>query len=210
MNPATPRAPAERLAGIFDLLCRAVAARGANRLGAPRLLAVPLTLLIWARLRRLAARFARLAARLEAAGPPCAPHRAAASRPRSPRPAATRPPPLPRDFGWLVRLVGHEAAGGASQLRHLLTEPDMAALIAASPRQTGRLLRPLCRMLGIVPPPLIAKPSPRAPAEPPGPATPQPSGASPPPRAPRPRRKPPAPEVARPACVPPVLAWVFG
>jgi len=109
-----------------------------------------------------------------------------------------------------VRLVGHEAAGGASQLRHLLNEPEMAALIAASPRQTGRLLRPLCRMLGIAPPPAIAKPPPRATAPAPRPATVPLSGASPPAEPPRPRRKPPAPEVARPACVPPVLAWVFG
>ena len=197
MNPAAPRTPAERLAGIFDLLCRAVAARGANRLGAPRLLALPLTLLIWARLRRLAARFARLTARI-AAGTQIAPRPPGAASPRPQRPT---PPPLPRDFAWLVRLVGHEAAAGASQLRHLLTEPDMADLIAANPRQMGRLLRPLCRMLGVSPPPAIARPLPIAPAlPPPRRATVHPPGAAPPPPSPRPRRRAAAP--ASPAAPP--------
>jgi hypothetical protein len=55
---------------------------------------------------------------------------------------------LPRRFGWLVHLVGHEAAGRGSQLAHLLTEPEMAALVRDVPR-ARRILRPLCRMLGV-------------------------------------------------------------
>ena len=42
----------------------------------------------------------------------------------------------------------------ASQLRHLLRDAEFAAFLAAAP-QAGRLLRPLCRMLGIGPDPDI-------------------------------------------------------
>ena len=142
MPPAAiPAAPAESFARLIDRLCRAVAARG----GRGRL-AGPLILLVWARLRRIAARFARLAARAQAGAPLAAPR-----RPASPRPGGPPPARLPRGFAWLVRLVP-EAASGASQLQHLLAAPEMAELLAAAP-QAGRLLRPLCRMLGVRPPP---------------------------------------------------------
>jgi len=55
---------------------------------------------------------------------------------------------LPRRFGWLLPLVPAEAAGYAGQVRAVLAEPEMMALLAAAP-QARRVLRPLCRMLGI-------------------------------------------------------------
>ena len=61
---------------------------------------------------------------------------------------ATSPVIWPRGSMWLVRLAGHEAAGMGSQLRHLLRHPDMVALLLAAP-QAARLLRPMCRMLGV-------------------------------------------------------------
>ena len=156
-TPASPpigapiSAPGERLAGILDMLCRAIADRGGRKL-----LAGPLVILIWTRLRRLSTRVLRLAARIEAGTnkPP---------RPRRPRaaPRAKRPPPplrLPRGKAWLIRLARLESAAAASQLRHLLAQPDMQALAAADPRM-GRLLRPLCHMLGVTPTPEIAKPA---------------------------------------------------
>ena len=125
-------------------------------------MAAPLILLICTRLRRLAARFAALAARVRAG---TLRSRAPARRGRVPPgiPSGLSPPPprLPNDFAWLVRLVGREAAGCGSQLQFLLTDPEFAALIAAAP-QMGRLLRPLCRMLGVDLPSLLARPSRRA------------------------------------------------
>ena len=59
-----------------------------------------------------------------------------------------RPVGLPLRFGWLLQLVPYEAANFASQLRAVLAEPEMVALLAASP-QAERALRPLCRMLRI-------------------------------------------------------------
>ena len=74
---------------------------------------------------------------------------------------------LPSAQGWMVRALGWEAAGHASQLGHLLTDPEMQALMAASPA-VARVLRPLCRVLGVQPMPaalLVVKAAPVAPVE---------------------------------------------
>ena len=170
MHSATPEA---RFAAIIDLLCRGTA----SRIAGGRLSGLVITL-IYTRLRRLATRFAALAAHFRAGTlKPPARRGLRPSRPpeASPRPAATapqprpRPPsPLPGDFAWLVRLVGIDAAAGASQLQYLLAEPEMAALIEAAPQMRG-ILRPLCHMLGFRPPAILA-PLPRP--EQPGPVAP--------------------------------------
>ncbi len=194
MFPSTPPAPAERFALILDGLCQAVAARGGGR----DRLAGPLVILIWSRLRRLGVRFAALAARIAAGR-----HRRFLAR-RPPRPTPRRPAqrPLPHGPAWLLRLVP-QASGYGSQLQHLLAEPEMAALIQSAP-QMRRLLRPLCRMLGVRPPPAPRPPPPAAaevrppaaPAQPPEPSSPAPPG-------PAPVRVPPA---GFDACGPPVPA----
>ncbi len=191
-----PRTPAERFASIIALLCRTVAASIAGGR-----LAGPLIILIWRRLNRMGIRFAAIAARHDA-GTLRPPRR----RPQAPRPPLARPrkpDPLPRGKAWLLRLVP-EAAGGASQLQHLLADAEMAALIAAAP-QAGRILRPLCRMLGIPLPAALAPPPP-----PDGPIAPcrAASGRPSPAASPPPARPAPAPAVAPPpsACGPPVVA----
>ncbi len=55
---------------------------------------------------------------------------------------------LPRRYGWLVRAGSHQAMGYGSQLQALLGEPDMQALLAASP-QAVRVLKPVCRALAV-------------------------------------------------------------
>ena len=209
------RPPAERLGGILDMLCRAIADRGGRKL-----LAGPLVILIWTRLRRISTRVLNLAARIEAGTntPP------KSRRRRAPRPQ--RPPPplrLPRGKAWLIRLARLESAAAASQLRTLLAQPDMQALAAADPRM-GRLLRPLCHMLGVAPTPEIAAPRPVAtpapasretaptlpqpPPETPTPETPTPDATTPPasPRRPAPAPAPmPPPRAA--ACGPPPAGY---
>ncbi len=192
MSPLTPPAPDVRFAAIIGLLCRTVGARG----GGGRL-AGPLVILIWTRLRRMGARFAALAARLAAGRRPVARRRARAPRPAPP----ASPSRLPRGFAWLVRRVP-EAASAASQLQHLLAEPEMAALLAAAP-QAGRILRPLCRMLGVRPPAVVALP-PR-PAERSANSRPSASFGPPPSAAPPPRRAEPVPLRPPRACGPPVV-----
>ena len=59
-----------------------------------------------------------------------------------------RGPTLPRRFGWLVQIGGHQAACAGSQLQTVLNTPEMAELLAAS-AQAGRILRPLCRAFAV-------------------------------------------------------------
>jgi hypothetical protein len=140
MNLIETSTVAFRFALTLDGLCRAVAARIAG--GA---MSAVMILLVWQRLKRtekrvqgLLARF--LAGRLRVGGVG--------------RPGATgariggRSGGLPVGFGWLLKLVPFTAAGFASQMRVVLAEPEMVALLAVSP-QARRTLRPLCRMLGI-------------------------------------------------------------
>ncbi len=118
----------------------------------------PLAVLLSAYISSVLRRFGSLTARYRA-GRLIA--RAARRRAQpEPRPAEA---PLPRDgfrkgrmpgwFGWLIDFLPYHAAGYASQLRHMLAhDAEIRALIATSP-QAGRILRPLCRMLGIEPGP---------------------------------------------------------
>jgi hypothetical protein len=146
------RTPAERFAIILAGLRQVVAAQSISKRMADELIR-----LLWDRLGRLGQRFAKVVAQLEAGTlrPPAPPReRPAGARPERPSPALR----LPNGFAWLVRIAGWEAAGRGSQLQYLLRDPEMAALIAAAP-QLVRLLRPLCRMLGIdtaglLPPPV--------------------------------------------------------
>ena len=126
--------PADRFALIIEGLRQAVARRG----GGLGRLPGPLLILIWTRLRRYAARFARYAA---------TPTPSRLARPHPARPRRAGLSPLPRRKAWLLRLMP-ETATCASQLSHFLNEPDVASLLQDAP-QLGRVLRPLCRMLNI-------------------------------------------------------------
>ncbi len=80
-----------------------------------------------------------------------------------PPPRAPRPPRLPGNFGWLLGMSSATAAAG-SQLAYLLTDPEMLAILRASPLLV-RMLRPLCRMLGVVLPAEFRPPPPPKPAD---------------------------------------------
>ena len=155
IRPAA-RSPVERLVGIIDSVCAAIAARGAGGV-----LTTPLLFLLWSRLRRMALRATRAAARIAAGVPPSVP------RPRASRPSRPQPLRLPRGYAWLVRLVPGTAAYG-TQLQALLADPLMAPLAAAPSMR--RLLNPLCQMLGA--PKLPPVPSPQPAAAAPRPDTP--------------------------------------
>lgn len=144
----------------MDGLLRTVAADGA----ALRL-AGPLVAMVWSYLSRLRH---RVAARIAAGPRPSRPRTSSAARTSA---ASSR---LPRRRAWLRSLIPGTAGAGA-QLAHLLAEPDMAALIAADPA-LGRTIRPLCRLLGIRPPPSLEPPRrPRRDKAPPGPSHPAPA-----------------------------------
>jgi len=166
-----PPTPAKRFASIINGLWMAVEQR---RLTGR--LAVPLTMLVLTRFAQIRQAFYRLADRI-AAGK-IAPRKSGGPRPGR-RPGT--PNRLPTGPAWLIRLVP-ESAAAASQLRHLFTDPEMKALLAAVPASMLRPLRSLCRMLDVELP--IAAP-PR-PARPKPPAKPAPAR-KPPSRSSRPR-----------------------
>ena len=142
-----------RLAQIIEGLCGALAARMAKDRNA-----APVLFVVWTRLRRLA-RFEKLVADIRAGRGPAVRDRLE-SLPQLPGLLGSPPPPLPREFGWLLR-VAPESVAYAGQVEYLLADPEMKALLAGSP-QARRLLRPLCRMLGIRPGPelVAARPGP--------------------------------------------------
>ncbi len=100
--------------------------------------------LLTERLARLAKRFRALAARVAAGASTPRPSRPAKPRPDKPRLAK---PSLPTGRGWItLRIEAAAPCGG--ELHMLLQEPELPALVRAAP-QAGRLLRPLCRALGV-------------------------------------------------------------
>jgi hypothetical protein len=54
----------------------------------------------------------------------------------------------PGRFCWLIEMAGWQSAAYGTQLRAVLETPEMVALLTASP-SAWRVLRPVCRMLGI-------------------------------------------------------------
>ena len=149
------------------------------------------------RLRRAGARVLALAAAYAAGTLRLRPSRERPYRPRPKTPPeaqeAPKAPPvpekpkLPTGFGWLLRRgrVGF----GRSQMEYLLGQPDMQDLIAAVP-PIAHHLRPVCRMLGVTPPPGLFPPR-RKPRRPPRetpprePPAPPPEPAAKAPRSPR-------------------------
>ena len=155
-----PPTPARRFASILNGLWMAVDSR--NLTGR---LAAPLALIILHRLALIRQAFYRIADRL-ALGK-MSPRKSGGPRPGR-RPGT--PNRLPSDPAWLIKLVP-EAAASACQLRSLLTDPEVLALLAAAPTAMLRPLRSLCRMLDVelpIPrPPRPARPKPPAkPAKP--------------------------------------------
>src|SRR5579883_904397 len=161
--------------------------------------------LIIDKLRGAGERFERLVQRIEAGTftpryraktPPPDPAQQTPTPPKRPK----SPSALPTKFGWLLPLVEGSAPYGG-MLENLFRDPAMLALMEKAPQEFGRILRPLCWMLAVKPPSIIAWP--RKPRQPRAPR----------PRAPRPSRKrrynaavqgPIPPRPARPAPPPPV------
>ncbi len=98
---------------------------------------------VWGRIARIRTRLERLIALWRAGMLPAA---------RAPRGGAVgagvrAPSIIPTEPAWLLVAV-REAASTRGQLEHLLSDAECVEFLAACP-QAGRILRPLCRMLGI-------------------------------------------------------------
>jgi hypothetical protein len=144
MNLLVTLTVAERIAMILEGLGRAVAARITPRRPGGAMVA-SLILLVWTRIRRVDGQIQWLLA-LFLAGRLRVVVGVQAGRGGAGVPGVMRR--VPSRFGWLLGLVPYEAAGFASQLRAVLAEPEMVALLEASPQARG-VLGPLCRMLGV-------------------------------------------------------------
>ena len=189
MNDIASRPPAETPAHRAAALAARIDAILAGLLlviGAHQHLLGRFALPVWTRISRMRRRFARLLARPLLARP------LGEARPDPVRdPGATRrhgvpAPYIPRRHAWLVHIIGYRAAAYMSHLEHLFRDPETQAILAAASqnwtRAVGRPLRPLCRLLGVTPPPVFQ--SPNAPA----PRPPRAAKAPPPPLATRPPR----------------------
>ena len=157
-TPPPPPSAASELARRFGLIMAGLAALVAARflrMPAYAAMIVPL----WHQLQRAARRFERAVTR-PLAKPRVSVRKAAAAdavpAERTPRPVQAR---LPGGHGWLVRVLGWEAAGYMSQLDALLAEPAMQMLLAER-ANAARILRPVCRILGLGPK-RVRKPRPR-------------------------------------------------
>lgn len=111
---------------------------------------VGMTVTLCARLSRTAWRFMRALTRRGKARPARARRTKTQPADRGDR-VRTQVPSLPSGRGWLARELGYEARGFGGQLEALLAEPAMQAVMTELP-SVGRILRPLCRMLGVVAP----------------------------------------------------------
>ncbi|HBK08563.1 MAG TPA: hypothetical protein DDZ81_22380 [Acetobacteraceae bacterium] len=158
---------ADRFVSMIDALCTVIVTGLAAGMSGPQVIG------IWDRLTRILTRFAAILARPikpRATTPRTIPaHPPAARQPAQARPFKSRR--LPTGYAWLIRRLP-AATPFAEELQRLIGDPQMAALLQANPGM-ARLLRPLCRMLGVQQPPelrpqrapLSSQPAPEPPPE---------------------------------------------
>jgi hypothetical protein len=183
-TPIASRTPAEFFAALLKRLREVVMARGGGDVLSQTVIG-----LIIDRLRFINQRFARIAARIRDGRYVFRTVATPRSGTGKPRP----PDPLPKKFGWLLKLVP-DSVGSRSQLEYLFRDPEMAALLEAAPKSLGRPLRSLCHMLGLRPPEILAPP-----ARPPKPRKPRPAKAA---------KPPPLPPIGPPPPHPDAPAWM--
>jgi hypothetical protein len=182
-NPAIPETEATPLSEVFGIIVNGLCAAMQKQSETDPYI-IPICIRLWTSLLHMTKRYERLVARfLEGS---LAPYRPRPYRPRTKWPEPVRKPgeepkpktTLPRAFGWILKYVPG-AAVYRDQLRDILADPVMIEFLTAAP-QAGRLLRPLCRTLGV---PLTAellprkKPEPTTPSSEPTQAEPQPARA---------------------------------
>jgi hypothetical protein len=148
----------DRFAWLFDGLCRAIGVDAQRQR-----MEAALAWAIWNRVRMLGDRLIALAERVRAGR---VPRRRSTRSDTSPRLSpqggdlrrAERPRAVnlfPREFGWARRMLP-ETGQYAGVLRYLLRDPETMALLEKAP-QAGRMLRPLCHLLGVQTPEFLRR-----------------------------------------------------
>ena len=148
MDLSPTPAPRETISAHLRLILRGLLAA----LGGWRLEPV-IALVLYRRVSVTLGRIERMLVRFRAGRLWRVTHRAARAEQRSHRHSVA---PLPRRFGWLVQIGGHQAACVGTQIQAVLNAPEMAELLAASV-QAQRILRPICRALAVEMPGMIGK-----------------------------------------------------
>jgi hypothetical protein len=143
-------AAAQLFTATTEELCRVI-----TRHAQTRFVGRAMLLLIWNRALRLTRLFARLAERVRT--DTLSERVRTRSGDASVRPVDAAAKPyvapaeiLPHHFRWLVNMIPELEPFGAD-LCSLLERLEMKELIHAAPRQAGRILRPMCKMLGVEP-----------------------------------------------------------
>ena len=165
---------ADQLFWIVDCFCKTMAPEACRRLGS-------LSGVIWNRVKGFERRFSKLYAMWKAGTLPKArarPHdtptpalpRSAGEGANGADGAVAHPGLLPRGSAWLRKLLPMSAGTLLGGLESLLGNfPEMKEFVAACP-QVGRMLRPMCRMVGLKVPEWLRLPTrvraKRAPREP--------------------------------------------
>ena len=147
----------QRLALIIDRILCLLSGRSAGGIFQRRTLNDPALHLITVTLRRVATRFAKVLLRI-ANGTLRQPRQ----RPAAPRKQPENPPKrrewpyrLRSTPGWLRKIIEprHHLNYWADALRVLVRDPELQELLTPAP-QLRQILRPLCTMMGVEPPPL--------------------------------------------------------
>jgi hypothetical protein len=99
------------------------------------------------RIYRMGRRLERLVAHWRAGTLP-KPRPSRAGQIRTRQPADPDLPRMPRRHNWMQDLAPEARLPHAGNIVYLASDPEFLAFIAAAP-QAGRILRPLCHMLGI-------------------------------------------------------------
>ncbi|HEX3348077.1 MAG TPA: hypothetical protein VHS58_08260, partial [Acetobacteraceae bacterium] len=149
MNAAAPLPLAERFSRVIHLVLQGLGSRyRADSILGPAVAAALLNL-IALRLQNLRRRFLTLVERIQAGTLRKLPEPGQGRRrnpsARKPRPNLLAQYGVKDRWGWVVNI----ACRNGDELQALLEDPEMQARIAAEPRRMGRILRPLCRMLGV-------------------------------------------------------------
>jgi hypothetical protein len=162
----------QHLTRPFDWLLIAIERRRVKMQGT--WLSFFLAVLISRRIMDARQRFYRLMERIR--GGKFRPRKPAAPRKTPIQPAerpARKPPPKPADpmfkqFGWMLRLMpGTDSGHPHHALKELFEDPELAPILTAAPAAVWRELRPLCWMLGVRRPAILAPPPrPRPPRKP--------------------------------------------
>ncbi|HEX3351036.1 MAG TPA: hypothetical protein VHS58_23320 [Acetobacteraceae bacterium] len=153
MDTPAPLPLTDRFARIIQVVLQGLGTRyRADSILGPAVAAALLNL-IALRLQNLRRRFVTLVERIQAGtlrklpepGTARARKPAARSAERKRRPNLLAGYGVREVWGWVVNI----ACRNGDELQRLLEDPEMQAMIAAEPRRMGRILRPLCRMLGV-------------------------------------------------------------